>query len=261
MVHTIYPTLSKQVKLVRQDDVADRDGRLKRGDRVISVNGQNLSGLSNKSALSILKEAGEDMTLVIARKVGRRTSTMNTPLASTLQSRRSSGEHSQQESREESRHNSPPPPRRRRVSSGDNSQGGSKNPSPHSSTKHRRRESLGAGGEVLAFKGERRRTLPRQLESTVGAKLVEIQKGPTGIGVQLQGGKEGTDTPVVVKSVFPGGTAYKSGKIKKGDVILEVNGVPFEHLSHEDAVAKMKSFPQGKVILIIRDRAATIPHH
>ncbi len=109
--------------------------------------------------------------------------------------------------------------------------------------------------KVSAIGGDRK-TLPRQLSSTIGVKLVELQKGPTGVGMQLQGGKEGTDVPVTVKSVFPGGAAYKSGKIRPGDVILEANGISFEQLSHEQAIATIKSFPQGKVTLILRDRSA-----
>ena len=246
------------VKQVLPDGVAARDGRLKRGDRIVSVNSHNLSGVTNKAALLTLKEAGEHMILVVARKRGRRTSTMNTPLASTLQSRRSSGEQSQQDSNTGSKQSSPHFTRRRRLSSGENSRGGSKTSSPPGSIrKHRRRESLGSGGEVLAFRGEPK-TLPRQLGSTVGAHWVELQKGPTGIGMQLQGGRQGADTPVIVKSVFPGGAAYKSGKIRSGDVILEANGVSFEHLSHEEAIATMKGFPQGKVSLIIRDKIAAV---
>lgn len=247
------------VKQVLSDGVAARDGRLKRGDRIVSVNDHNLSGATNKAALLTLKEAGQHMILVVARKLGRRTSTMNTPLASTLQSRRSSGEQSQHDSNKGSKQSSPHLTRRRRLSSGENSQGGSKNSSPPGGSirKHRRRESLGSGGEVLAFRGQPK-TLPRQLGSTVGAHWVELQKGPTGIGMQLQGGRKGTNAPVIVKSVFPGGAAYKSGKIRPGDVILEANGVSFEHLSHEEAIATMKSFPQGKVSLIIRDKIAAV---
>ena len=239
------------------DCVAHKDGRLKRGDRIISVNGQSLVGLTYKEALKILKEAGLDVTLVIARKIGRRTSTINTPYMSTFQSRRGSGENSQQGSNPGSRQGSPPSARKRKHSSGENSRGESKGSSPkpsrRSTISQRRRESISVD------KGESK-TLPRQLSSTLGVKLVELQKGPTGVGMQLHGGKEGANTPVTVKSVFPGGSAYKSGKIRTGDVILEVNGISFEHLSHEQAIATMKGFPQGKITLIVRDRSVAAGH-
>lgn len=235
-----------QVKQIVADCVAHKDGRLKRGDRIVSVNGQNLTGLANKEALKLLKEAGLDVTLVVARKLGRRTSTMTSPYISTIHSRRGSGDHSQQSSTGGSKQTSPLSARKRKLSSGETSRGGSKGTSPKLSVrKHSRKPST-----------TDRKTLPRQLSSTIGVKLVELQKGPTGIGMQLQGGKEGADVPVTVKSIFPGGAAYKSTKIRKGDVILEANGISFEQISHDQAIATMKGFPQGKVTLILRNRHA-----
>ena len=236
------------------DCVAHKDGRLKRGDRIVSVNGQSLAGLTNKEALKILKEAGLDVTLVVARKIGRRTSTMNTPFMSTFHSRRGSGDNSQQGSNAGSRGGSPT--RKRKHSSGENSRGGSKGSSPktrRSTISQRRRESISMGEPKSS-------TLPRQLSSTKGVKLVELLKGPTGIGMQIQGGKEGTEVPISVKSVFPGGSAYKSGKIRAGDVILEANGISFEGLTHEKAIATIKGFPQGKITLIVRDRSVVAGH-
>ncbi len=228
------------------DCVAHKDGRLKRGDRILTVNGQSLSGLANKDALKLLKEAGLDVTLVIARKIGRRTSTMTSPYISKIHSRRGSGDHSQQSSTGGSKQSSPHSTRKRKLSSGENSKGGSRGSSPKPSTRrHSRKPST-----------TDRKTLPRQLSSTIGVKVVELQKGPTGIGMQLQGGKEGANVPVTVKSVFPGGAAYKSAKIRKGDVILEANGISFEQISHDEAITTMKGFPQGKVTLILRDRNA-----
>ncbi len=229
------------------DCVAHKDGRLKRGDRIISVNGQNLTGLGNKEALKLLKEAGLDVTLVVARKIGRRTSTMTSPYISTIHSRMESGNHSQHSSAGGSKQSSPLTARRRTLSSGENSRGGSKGSSPKASvrSRHSRKPST-----------TDRKTLPRQLSSTIGVKLVELQKGPTGVGMQLQGSKEGSEVPIIVKSVFPGGAAYKSAKIRTGDVILEANGISFEGISQDQAIATMKGFPQGKVSLILRDRNA-----
>ena len=35
--------------------LADRDGRIQRGDRVLSINGKNLRGVTHREALAILK--------------------------------------------------------------------------------------------------------------------------------------------------------------------------------------------------------------
>ncbi|GMT08858.1 hypothetical protein PFISCL1PPCAC_155, partial [Pristionchus fissidentatus] len=44
------------VSLIKEDGVADRDGRLKQGDRIISVNGFDLSESSHDDAVKILRE-------------------------------------------------------------------------------------------------------------------------------------------------------------------------------------------------------------
>ena len=104
---------------------------------------------------------------------------------------------------------------------------------------------------------ERAVTMPRKLSSTVGVKIVEMHKGPTGLGMQIRGGAD-SNLPIMVKVVFPGGPAHKSGKIHPGDLIFEVNSESFENLTHKEALDKLKSLPQGKVSLLVRDRTATL---
>lgn len=238
--------------------MAHADGRIKRGDRLLSVNGNNLSGVTNKFAQLLLKDAGLHVNIVIARKIGRRgTSAMTTPLASTLHSRRSSGEQSKQESKQ----GSPKMTRKlqRGGSSDEGSKEGSKATTPPTASHHkvhRRRQSIGVGGEVLVFR-EKSRTLPRKLSSMVGVRLVELHKGPTGLGMQVKGGTD-YGIPITVKVVIPGGVAQKSGKIFPGDIILEANKVSFENLTRDEATKTLKGFPQGKVSLIIRDRTASL---
>ena len=242
------------MKKVLPDSVAGRSGQLKRGDRIVSVNGHSLDGATNKSATDLLRSAGDHVTLVIARKIGRRISTVATPFESRLTSKHGSGEHTRQGSKRAS-----PQPHKRLVKatspSGENSRDGSRSHTPPACVrKHNRRTSLGQGGEVLAFR--ERSTLPRKLGPKLGVRLVELHKGPTGLGMQIQGGKDRGNTPITIKLVFPGGVAHKSGKINPGDVILEANSISFENLTHAEALKTLKGFPQGQVHLIIRDRTA-----
>ena len=99
--------------------------------------------------------------------------------------------------------------------------------------------------------------MPRKFSSMVGLKIVELHKGPTGLGMQIMGGKDTTD-PVMVKLVFPGGPAYKSGKIHPGDTVIEANGVSLDELTHDEVLKTMKGFPQGKVSLLMRDRMEVV---
>ena len=66
--------------------MAARDGRIKRGDRIASINGESLVGVPNKTVLLMLKNAQEELTLELVRKVVRKESVCSTPW-SGLQSR------------------------------------------------------------------------------------------------------------------------------------------------------------------------------
>ena len=90
-----------------------------------------------------------------------------------------------------------------------------------------------------------------------GVKIVQLHKGPVGLGLQLMGGADMAN-PFTVKVVFPGGVAAKSGDIHAGDVILKVNGMNFRDLKHNEAIKKMKSLPQGPVTMLVRDRMAVL---
>lgn len=91
--------------------------------------------------------------------------------------------------------------------------------------------------------------------SSQGIKVVELHKGPTGLGMHLKGSltKEAA-VPIVIKEVLPGGVAYKSGQVHMGDVLLEANGVPMEDISQSEAIKLIKTLPQGNVRLTLLDR-------
>ena len=256
------------MKNVLPDGLVSGDGRIRRGDRIVSVNGENLAGLTNREALQLLKNSGSTVVLKMARRRGRGRggSQAASPFLSQLQSRRSSGENTRE----------PPSPvpgfhtvktRQRRDSSG--SEGAPPTPptappAPKSTMRRRSRcESLSQEGEeTFSTPGSVTRaktvTMPRKLKSTEGVKVVELHKGPTGLGLNLKGGID-ENLPITVREVFPGGIAHKSGKIHPGDVIIEVNNDSFEELTHKEALQKLKGYPQGKISLLVRDRIATLP--
>ena len=239
------------------DGVASREGTIRRGDRLISVNGQSVEDLTNKEALQLLKEAGDSMTLVLSRKIGRRLSRQTTPSTSTTHSQQTSRDVSRAESRRWSPQRSPRATKRGggygTGSSDEGSREGSRGPSPQATRRHRRRESVTVEGEVVTLR-DRKSTLPRKLRGAkVGVHLVELHKGPTGLGMQVSGGVDGT-TPITVKVVLKGGPADKSHAIHEGDQILEVNKTSFENFTQKQAMDFLRSLPQGKVSIILRDR-------
>lgn len=56
-----------QVHKVIAGSIADRDGRVLKGDRVMSINGRDLRGVSHGEALHILKAPSPKVVLVLAR--------------------------------------------------------------------------------------------------------------------------------------------------------------------------------------------------
>ena len=106
------------------------------------------------------------------------------------------------------------------------------------------------------MRGKRTSSVAGRLgQSSQGIKVVELHKGPTGLGMHLKGSltKE-TAFPIVIKEVLPGGVAYKSGQVHIGDILLEANGIPMEAITQSEAIKTIKGLPQGTVRLTLLDR-------
>lgn len=77
------------------------------------------------------------------------------------------------------------------------------------------------------------------------AMKVQLEKGMCGIGVVLREGIDG----VIIQEMIAGGPAEKSGKINKGDVIVEVDGKSVEGISFHNVLEMMKGKEGTKTIL------------
>ncbi|XP_004849771.1 E3 ubiquitin-protein ligase LNX isoform X2 [Heterocephalus glaber] len=75
-------------------------------------------------------------------------------------------------------------------------------------------------------------------------KVVSVRKDPNeSLGMTVAGGASHRewDLPIYVISVEPGGVISRDGRIKTGDILLNVNGVELTGLSRSEAVALLKS--------------------
>ena len=222
------PTGDVGVKNIVKGSLADKDGKLQQGDKLLSVNGISLSNVTNREALEILRGAGDHITIVAVRYVGV-DKLKGTPLSSAVPSLTSSRNQSPRASRKALHDPIPeiPTPRRKM----------SKHFQPGKNTKST--SSLHESGH---------HTLPRDFGTV---KAIELRKGAQGLGMQLIGGID-INRPVTVKEVFAGGAAHQSSKISKGDQILEMNGKSFAHLTHREVIELMKNEPEGKVTLLVK---------
>ncbi|VDN07847.1 unnamed protein product [Thelazia callipaeda] len=80
-------------------------------------------------------------------------------------------------------------------------------------------------------------TLPPQ-ELPLGPRVVHLNRGMQGLGFNIVGGED--DEPIYISYVLPGGVADLSGNVRKGDVLLEVNGVNLRNATHAEAARALK---------------------
>ncbi|KAG5893337.1 hypothetical protein JTB14_037495 [Gonioctena quinquepunctata] len=174
------------VHRIRYGSIAYHDGRLKRGDRIISVNGHPTKGLTHSEAVELLKEPVTEFSIVIEEG----NEVPLTPISSTLQKRSSS---------------------------------------------------MSVLTDIRSPSVE---VIQRKANQTIS-----IIKDGSGLGFSIEGGKDSPqgDVPLVVKKIFTGGPADKSGQLKVGDEIIQINDVKFTNLSRIEAWNSMKKIPEGQV--------------
>uniref|UniRef100_A0A2K6ARH7 Ligand of numb-protein X 1 n=1 Tax=Macaca nemestrina TaxID=9545 RepID=A0A2K6ARH7_MACNE len=84
---------------------------------------------------------------------------------------------------------------------------------------------------------------PLHPKVTCHEKVVNIQKDPgESLGMTVAGGASHRewDLPIYVISVEPGGVISRDGRIKTGDILLNVDGVELTEVSRSEAVALLK---------------------
>ncbi|XP_029987309.1 discs large homolog 1-like protein isoform X5 [Sphaeramia orbicularis] len=102
-------------------------------------------------------------------------------------------------------------------------------------------EALKEAGGLVRLCIRRRRSLTERI---LDIKLV---KGPKGLGFSIAGGVGNQHVPgdnsIYVTKVIEGGAAHKDGRLQIGDKLVAVNGSCLEEVTHEEAVAALKSTP------------------
>ncbi|KAM5282050.1 E3 ubiquitin-protein ligase LNX isoform 3-T4 [Hipposideros larvatus] len=86
---------------------------------------------------------------------------------------------------------------------------------------------------------------------TCHEKVVSVRKDPSeSLGMTVAGGASHRewDLPIYVISVEPGGVISRDGRIKTGDILLNVNGTELTEVSRSEAVALLKSTSSSVVL-------------
>ncbi|XP_058232654.1 ligand of Numb protein X 2a isoform X1 [Hemibagrus wyckioides] len=202
------------IKLVRRTDepgvfvlelleggLAAKDGRLHSNDRVLAVNEHDLRHGTPEQAAQIIQASGERVNLLISRP-GKQTMAVHTGSGSARDSW--CHEHFL------------PPAHHTAVP----------NPTPN----------------LQLSRSSTYRDLSQCV--TCKEKHITVKKEPQeSLGMTVAGGRgsKSGELPIFVTSVQPHGCLSRDGRIKRGDVLLSINGQDLTSLSHSDAVGTLKS--------------------
>ncbi|XP_030011850.1 tyrosine-protein phosphatase non-receptor type 13 isoform X3 [Sphaeramia orbicularis] len=227
------------------DGPADKDGRIKPGGRLISLNKTSLEGVTFSDAAAILQSSPEEVELIVSQPkqyLKDRTSSLSqSSLGLALE--RSFGSQTTlsgtefrpaaEELEEAITLSSIATPKQTRrlhipvVRIHDAQDGCSRSPS------------------ILSLKSGERLT-------------VELKKSSGSLGISVAGG---TNTSVrfggiYIKSLVPGGAAEQDGRIQIGDRLLEVDGSNLRGVTHQQAVECLKR--TGEVVNLLLEREPTV---
>ncbi|CAK9804819.1 IL16 [Anthophora quadrimaculata] len=180
------------VHRVLAHSIADKDGRVQRGDRILSINGRSTQGLTHRESIAVLKQPRSEVVLVVSRA--------RTEEGCKLKSRTASV------------------------------------------------ETIIEGFETN-----------EAAEDTAWGppSVVAVYKDGAGLGFSLEGGRDSPlgNRPLMIKKIFTGGAAEKTGALKAGDQLLEVNGYDVTRMSRIEAWSLMKKLHDGEVNLLVRHPA------
>ncbi|XP_013382991.1 PDZ domain-containing protein 2-like [Lingula anatina] len=205
---------------------ADKDGRLRKGDELLVVNGKKLIGKTHQEAVNIIKEAPKVVDLVIAArgKHSRNASDTSTASSASLEVK------------------TPQEPSPTTALLPDTSK--------HQVTPSREnsRSSL-LGNKSPKMTKSPKMSSPRKVTLVKGA-------GGKGLGFSIVGGEDSAKgrMGIYVKTIFPNGLAAEDRRLQPGDEILDVNGQSMQGLTHSEAITTFKQLKKGEVSLVVKSR-------
>lgn len=98
---------------------------------------------------------------------------------------------------------------------------------------------------------------PRKCEIAIGKPTtIEVDKEKIGLGLSIVGG---VDTPlgaVIILEVYPDGAAALDGRLKPGDIVLQVDDVDLRNATHEKAISTLRQTPAVVSLTVLREEAS-----
>ncbi|XP_072849836.2 ligand of Numb protein X 2 isoform X3 [Pogona vitticeps] len=243
------PLINIVIQEVYRDGIIARDGRLLAGDQILQVNNVDISNVSHNNARAILSQPCSVLHLTVLRERrfgGRTHNHSDSPpqredsFHVTLHKRDSSEQLGIKLASGERVSLAISRPAKSQMVSILRDGGGSHPFSQHQSHQlyHSNRPSP-------------HRDLSQCV--TCQEKHIMVKKEPhESLGMTVAGGRgsKSGELPIFVTSVQPHGCLARDGRIKRGDVLMNINGIDLTNLSHSEAVAMLKASAASSVVAL-----------
>ncbi|KFW07763.1 Multiple PDZ domain protein, partial [Fulmarus glacialis] len=250
------------IKHILEDSPAGKNGTLKRGDRIVEVDGIDLRDASHEQAVEAIRKAGNPVVFMVQSIISRRRNpslpfpqnslfcrpavfSSTNPFADSSQfSTNKVFGQSDLEAEKTSLCNLPlPPPSAFSGMSCDVAQSSSSRV-PEDVEKE---DEFGYSWKKIM---QRYGNLPGELH------MIELEKGRTGLGLSLAGNKDRSRMSVFIVGIDPNGAAGKDGRLQIADELLEINGQILYGRTHQNASSIIKCAPSKVKIIFIRNKDA-----
>ncbi|XP_069137739.1 multiple PDZ domain protein-like isoform X2 [Argopecten irradians] len=255
---------------VMETGAAFKDGRLKKGDELLMINGKSLIGLTHAEAVDVLRNSPKLVQLVVASKVRKAASIASsvscsynslTPCANPMLTTSQSFDAGYDQTD--------------RSGFGNGDLGGDKTvPEVTAQTPHGtfiKWEELFEKFKTDGLCTDSSDKKDPSDKTVIGTKkwrfespqTITINKGSRGkgLGFTIVGGSDSEkgNIGIYVRRILPQGLIHEDGSMKEGDEVLEVNGQSLSGLSHKDALNKFRKLKKGPVTIVYRHRIGSRP--
>uniref|UniRef100_A0A8C3QW03 Multiple PDZ domain protein n=1 Tax=Cyanoderma ruficeps TaxID=181631 RepID=A0A8C3QW03_9PASS len=244
------------IKHILEDSPAGKNGTLKTGDRIVEVDGIDLRDASHEQAVEAIRKAGNPVVFMVQSIISRpRPESLYSPSSASApcgqkttnpfyrQSSKAFGQ-SDAEPEKSSLCNLPlPPPSAFSGMSCDVPQSSSITV-PEDVEKE---DEFGYSWKKIM---QRYGNLPGEL------RMIELEKGKTGLGLSLAGNKDRSRMSVFIVGIDPNGAAGKDGRLQIADELLEINGQILYGKTHQNASSIIKCAPSKVKVIFIRNKDA-----
>ncbi|MCI4376426.1 hypothetical protein PGIGA_G00188290 [Pangasianodon gigas] len=217
------------------DGPADRDGRIRPGGRLISLNKTSLEGVTFSAAAAILQNSPDEVELIVSQpkyEFGDRKSSLTAGSLGLMLERgfdsriTQNAEH--RTAKEDTESNTVTPKTGRKL---------------HIPVVR-----------ILDTKDAFSRSSSKSSLRPGDLICVELKKVNGSLGICVAGGINTSvrHGGIYIKSLIPGGAADLDGRIQTGDRLLEVNGCNLQGVTHKQAVECLKK--TGEVVSLLLER-------